>query len=133
MNWKGRPTKQSSRNLKCCSVLCVKKLRKSTKLHIKLVTIPARIRIRILWKRGRQRYRWSLSVWFHCTVLHNCCSVLYQLQLYLESTEIMDNCFGKLQSTERESLVVYVTSFIKSLPHANNKVTLNPSESLLGL
>jgi hypothetical protein len=50
---------------------------------------------------------------------------MYLLELYLESAEIMDDCFVKLHRTGRESRVVYFTAFIKRLPHANSKVT-NP-------
>jgi hypothetical protein len=111
------------KGLRCGSVLYVEEQSKAMKLYIKLIPIPATIIIGILLNRGRKWNRLSLSVWFHYILLHNCFSVLtmYQLQLYLESTEIMDDCFDKLQITGRESLVVYFITFMNGFPHANGR------------
>jgi hypothetical protein len=46
---------------------------------------------------------------------------MYELDLYLESTEIMDDSFDKLQSTGRESLVVCFITFMNGFLHAIGK------------
>jgi len=126
VDWKGRRTQQSPRNLRRCSLLYVEELRQATKLYIKLVPIPAAIRTESFWIGVGSGTAWasqSGSIESYCITVVAFLA-MYRLQLYPESTEIIVDCFGKLQSTGRESLVVYFIAFVNGFPHANSKATL---------